>query len=423
MRRRSGAVTERPALHKLVGVELTRFRCRRAILLLVGCCDRAERPVRGQAGVGHPADHRRRTWRPPQAQADIDAKDQPGAGRPRPPARTDPSELRRRRRHRRPTAPSTILPRPRRTSTAPRSTSPTCCPATASAVAILLVVLCWSSPARRSPAPTGRPAAMSNQLLFESRRSPDLGRQGARPRDRGAGRGRARRSLAFWVPVAPGRRSNAASRSAPRSPRRRRAGTWSGRSCSRWSAPCSAYGLTMLFRHTVATVGAAVRGRASPPRSCSACCRSRVPAGSPPATTCSPGCWDETHVLRPVDHVLRRRRLRPASAPCRCGRPGLLIGVVLRGRDGGLAGLVPAPRRALSRPPRRARGPPPLAAYSGAGDTGPRHHHVQRCADPRRPQAAAPRGPQRRDPDRAQAALDQDPAPRWARSTTSSRRW
>ena len=35
MSRRSGAVTERPAPHKLVGVELTRFRSRRAILLLV----------------------------------------------------------------------------------------------------------------------------------------------------------------------------------------------------------------------------------------------------------------------------------------------------------------------------------------------------------------------------------------------------
>ena len=35
----------------------------------------------------------------------------------------------------------------------------------------------------------------------------------------------------------------------------------------------------------------------------------------------------------------------------------------------------------------------------------------------RRPQAAASRGPQRRDPDRAQAGVDQDPGAGWARST------
>ena len=119
---------------------------------------------------------------------------------------------------------------------------------------------CWSSPAAPSPGADWASGSMSNQLLFEPRRARIWAAKASRSRSARSW-SRSWRSAAFWVPLAAGRRRPRTSRSRRASDPRRSWHVAARRGARRLGAALGGYALTMLFRHTVATLGAAFRGQ------------------------------------------------------------------------------------------------------------------------------------------------------------------
>ena len=338
MSRRSGAVTERPALPKLVGVELTRFRSRRAILLLVA----AAIVLSGLFAAKLAWDTRPITpedLATAKAQAAINAKDRQvqadlKACRERPEEYIGAGGTAEQ-------CAETILPRPESYLARGPLDVDDVLPGHGIAVAILLVVLMMLAGTTFAGADWAS-GSMSNQLLFESQRSRIwtakalalgigvlvvtalglAGVLGARAPGRAPTRHRGRRRP-------PGRR-----RLAPGPHARARGGR---------------RGAGLRPDHAVPAHGgdrgAAVRRerRGGDPAQPAAVLGLR-PDLPQPQRLCVVAGRDA--VLRLDDHVLRRRRLRPGPhAGDVAGRPADRGRV--RGRDGGLAGLVPAPRPAL----------------------------------------------------------------------------
>jgi hypothetical protein len=303
MSRRSRVVTERPALHKLVGVELTRFRSRRAILLLVA----AAIVLSGLFAAKLAWDTRPITpedLATAKAQAAINAKDRQvqadlKACRAGPRSTSAPA------------APleqcaETILPRPESYLARGPLVVDDVLPGHGVAVAIVLVVLMMLAGATFAGADWAS-GSMSNQLLFESQRS-RIWTAKALALGLGVLVVTALGLLAFWVPV----RLVALQRDIAVGGDLQADVGWHLVRALVLAVVGAvlAYGLTMLFRHTVATVallfGASVA--AENPAQPAAVLRLRTDLPQPQRLRVVAG---RDAVLRLDDHLLRRRRLRP----------------------------------------------------------------------------------------------------------------